>query len=147
MSNKLVFRKRQEKVYLNKHLSNTPNTVDQIQIQIQIHGSESDQIQIQIRRICICICKYKYVFDPSPVHSFIIYNDSKRLDSLTHAWAKLRKPRSRIVFFWSWCFFLPKRLANFKHKLKFRFKISQHRDLADKTTYGLIIEACGHIHG
>ena len=62
----------QEKVYLKTYLSNTPNTVDQIQIQIQIqiHGLKFDQIQIQIqiRRICICICicKYKYVFDPSP---------------------------------------------------------------------------------
>ena len=58
-------------MYLKTYLSNTPNTVDQIQIQIQIHGLKFDQIQIQIqiRRICICICicKYKYVFDPSPV--------------------------------------------------------------------------------
>ena len=53
-------------MYLKTYLSNTPNTVDQIQIQIQIHGLKFDQIQIQIRRICICICKYKYVFDPSP---------------------------------------------------------------------------------
>ena len=58
-------------MYLKTYLSNTPNTVDQIQI--QIHGLKFDQIQIQIqiRRICICICicKYKYVFDPSPVNS------------------------------------------------------------------------------
>ena len=72
MVHKLVFRKRpRKKVYLKTYLSNTPNTVDQIQIQIQIHGLKFDQIQIQIqiRRICICICicKYKYVFDPSPV--------------------------------------------------------------------------------
>ena len=67
MFHKLVFRKRpRKKVYLKTYLSNTPNTVDQIQIQIQIHGLKFDQIQIQIRRICICICKYKYVFDPSP---------------------------------------------------------------------------------
>ena len=71
MFHKLVFRKRPRKiVYLKTYLSNTPNTVDQIQIQIQIHGLKFDQIQIQIqiRRICICICicKYKYVFDPSP---------------------------------------------------------------------------------
>ena len=70
MFHKLVFRKRtRKKVYLKRYLSNTPNTVDQIQIQIQIHGLKFDQIQIQIRRICICICicicKYKYVFDPS----------------------------------------------------------------------------------
>ena len=57
-----------QKVYFKKHLSNTPNTV--YQIQIQIHGLKIDQIQILIRRICICICicKYKYVFDPSPDH-------------------------------------------------------------------------------
>ena len=65
----------QEKVYLKTYLSNTPNTVDQIQIQIQIHGLKFDQIQIQIqiRRICICICicKYKYVFDPSPASDTI----------------------------------------------------------------------------
>ena len=71
MFHKLVFRKRpRKKVYLKTYLSNTPNTVDQIQIQIQIHGLKfyQIQIQIQIRRICICICicKYKYVFDPSP---------------------------------------------------------------------------------
>ena len=73
MFHKLVFRKQpRKKVYLKTYLSNTPNTVDQIQIQIQIHGLKFDQIQIQIqiRRICICICicicKYKYVFDPSP---------------------------------------------------------------------------------
>ena len=68
MFHKLVFRKRpKKKVYLKTYLSNTPNTVDQIQI--QIHGLKFDQIQIQIRRICICICicKYKYIFDPSPV--------------------------------------------------------------------------------
>ena len=55
-----------KKLYLKTYLSNSPNTVDQIQI--QIHGLKFDQIQIQIRRICICICicKYKYVFDPSP---------------------------------------------------------------------------------
>ena len=47
----------EKKVYLKTYLSNTPNTVDQIQIQIQIHGLKFDQIQIQIqiRRICICI--------------------------------------------------------------------------------------------
>ena len=57
-----------EKVYLKTYLSNTPNTLDQIQI--QIHGLKFDQIQIQIRRICICICicKYKYAFDPSPAN-------------------------------------------------------------------------------
>ena len=61
MFHKLVFRKRpRKKVYLKTYLSNTSNTVDQIQI--QIHGLKFDQIQI--RRICIC--KYKYVFDPSP---------------------------------------------------------------------------------
>ena len=68
----LCLEKAQKKVYLKTYLSNTPNTVDQIQIQIQIHGLKFDQIQIQIqiRRICICICicKYKYVFDPSPAH-------------------------------------------------------------------------------
>ena len=62
-------------MYLKTYLSNTPNTVDQIQIQIQIHGLKFDQIQIQIqiRRICICICicKYKYVFDPSPAAAII----------------------------------------------------------------------------
>ena len=73
MFHKLVFRKwTRKKMYLKTYLSNTPNTVDQIQIQIQIqiHGLKFGQIQIQIqiRRICICICicKYKYVFDPSP---------------------------------------------------------------------------------
>ena len=51
----------EKKEYLKTFLSNTPNSVDQIQI--QIHGLKFDQIQICI---CICICKYKYVFDPSP---------------------------------------------------------------------------------
>ena len=38
-------------MHLKTFLSNTPNTVDQIQI--QIHGLKFDQIQI--RRICICV--------------------------------------------------------------------------------------------
>ena len=54
-------------MYLKTYLSNTPNTVEQI----QIHGLKFDQIQIHIRRICIC--KYKYIFDPSPDHYCSIY--------------------------------------------------------------------------
>ena len=53
-----------KKVYLKTYLSNTPNTMDQIQI--QIHGLKFDRIQIHHICICICICKYQYVFDPSP---------------------------------------------------------------------------------
>ena len=73
MFHKLVFRKHPwKKVYLKTYLSNTPNTVDQIQIQIQIHGLKFDQIQIQIRRICICICICKYKYDLTPA---LLYNN------------------------------------------------------------------------
>ena len=93
------------KVYLKTYLSNTPNTVDQIQIQIQIHGLKFDQIQIQIqiRRICICICicKYKYVFDPSPA----TWCDT-HLQGLC-----LLVMRSNMVYHISWKIFMPCRLS------------------------------------